>query len=269
MKAFLEQQCNRIEAVFASHRIPARVTGGTVTPRWIRYDVLPALGTRIGAITGLAEELAAALGAPSVRVVRQGAVIAVEVPRENPRPVRLLPLLQGLRNVPPATAILGIADNGSPLLLRLPSPDVRNVLVSGPVGCGKSALLRAMVISLAYFTPGLKVAVNPDPLSLARLVKIRCDWRETWPPVVALYDGLPVNLDGLGEVLRDGWRWEVYVILATRHPAALGGLVTLFPVRVEGTGTPGDFCVQSGDWTGRFWAAWPDVEATLRLPAGR
>ncbi|MCS7282346.1 MAG: DNA translocase FtsK, partial [Anaerolineae bacterium] len=103
MRRMLEYQADRIEAVLAQHRIPARVTGGIVTPRWIRYEVLPALGTRVGAVTGLAEELAAALDAPSVRVARRGAVIAVEVPREDPRPVRLLPLLRGMRHVPPVT----------------------------------------------------------------------------------------------------------------------------------------------------------------------
>lgn len=151
MRQMLEYQADRIEAVLAHHKIPARVTGGTVTPRWIRFQVAPALGARIGAITGLAEELAAALDAPTVRVARQGATIAVEVPREDPRPVRLRPLLQGLHNVPPVTAVLGIADDGVPLLIRLPSPDVAHLLVAGTTGSGKTALLRAMILSLAYF----------------------------------------------------------------------------------------------------------------------
>ncbi len=151
MRQLLEYQANRIEAVFAHHKIPAYVTGGTVTPRLIRYNVTPALGTRIASITGLAEELAAALGAPTVRVARQGAVIAVEVPRDDPRSVRLLPLLQGLHNVPPITAVLGIADDGVPLLIRIPSPDVAHILVAGTTGSGKTMLLRAMVISLAAF----------------------------------------------------------------------------------------------------------------------
>ncbi|MCS7178291.1 MAG: DNA translocase FtsK, partial [Anaerolineae bacterium] len=90
MRRMLEYQADRIEAVLAHHKIPARVTGGTVTPRWVRFQVVPALGARVGAITGLAEELAVALGASSVRVARQGAAIAVEVPREDPHPVRLL-----------------------------------------------------------------------------------------------------------------------------------------------------------------------------------
>ena len=127
------------------------MTGGTVTPRWIRYQVVPAMGVRIASITGLAEELAAALDIPQVRVARQGAAIAVEVPRDDPQPVRLVPLLRGLHNVPPATAVLGIADDGVPILIRLPSPDVAHILVAGTTGSGKTALLRAMVLSLAYF----------------------------------------------------------------------------------------------------------------------
>jgi S-DNA-T family DNA segregation ATPase FtsK/SpoIIIE len=150
MRQMLEYQADRIEAVLAHHKVPARVTGGTVTPRWIRFQVVPALGARIASITGLAEELAAALDAPTVRVARQGATIAVEVPRDDPHPVRLIPLLRGMRNVPPVTAVLGIAEDGVPLLIRLPSPDVAHILVAGTTGSGKTALLRAMVLSLAY-----------------------------------------------------------------------------------------------------------------------
>lgn len=153
MRQMLEYQADRIEAVLAHHKIPARVTGGTVTPRWIRFQVVPALGARIASITGLAEELAAALDAPAVRVARRGAAIAVEVPREDPHPVRLRPLLEGLHNVPPVTAVLGIADDGVPLLIRLPSPDVAHILVAGTTGSGKTALLRAIILSLASFNP--------------------------------------------------------------------------------------------------------------------
>ena len=174
MRQLLEYQADRIEALFAHHKVPARVTGGTVTPRWIRYQVVPALGVRIASITGLAEELAAALDVPHVRVARQGAAIAVEVPRDDPQPVHLVPLLRGLRNVPPVTAVLGIADDGVPILIRLPSPDVAHILVAGTTGSGKTALLRAMVLSLAYFSGAGRtehVAMRPASCDL-RLVLI-------------------------------------------------------------------------------------------------
>jgi len=113
MRKMLEYQADRIEAVLQQHRVPGRVTGGVVTPRFIRFEVAPALDTRISAIRGLSEELAAALDAPACRVARQGATVVVEVPREKPGVVGFLPLLRGLRAVPPVTAVLGLADDGA------------------------------------------------------------------------------------------------------------------------------------------------------------
>ena len=46
MREMLEFQADRIEAVLAQHKVPGRVTGGTVTPRWVRFKVLPAMGAR-------------------------------------------------------------------------------------------------------------------------------------------------------------------------------------------------------------------------------
>ena len=47
MRKRLEFMADRIEAVLALHKIPARVTGGTVTPRWVRFQVLPAVGAKL------------------------------------------------------------------------------------------------------------------------------------------------------------------------------------------------------------------------------
>ena len=160
MRKKLEFQADRIEAVLSLHKVPARVTGGTVTPRWVRFQVLPAIGAKISRIKNLSEELAAALDAPSCRVSRRGAAVAIEVPRDDPQPVRLLPLFRQLTNqptnqppIPPVTAILGLAEDGSPLLIRLPSPDVAHILVAGTTGSGKTALLQTMILSLAMVNP--------------------------------------------------------------------------------------------------------------------
>jgi S-DNA-T family DNA segregation ATPase FtsK/SpoIIIE len=164
MRKKLEFIADRIEAVLSLHQIPARVTGGTVTPRWIRFQVLPAVGAKISKIRNLSEELAAALDAPSCRVSRRGAAVAVEVPRDDPQPVRLLPLYNQLTaqptgqpanssSIPPVTAILGLAEDGAPLLIRLPSPDVAHILVAGTTGAGKTMLLQTMILSLAMTNP--------------------------------------------------------------------------------------------------------------------
>lgn len=148
-RQYLEFQADRIEHVLASHKVPARVHGGAVTPRWIRFLLTPGLGARIATVRNLSEELALALGAQDVRVAREGNQLAVEMPRPDVEPVRLLPLMRSLSSLGPLTGCLGITDDGRPLLLRLPSPDVAHVLVAGATGSGKTELMRAIILSLA------------------------------------------------------------------------------------------------------------------------
>jgi S-DNA-T family DNA segregation ATPase FtsK/SpoIIIE len=152
-RQLLEHQADRIETVLASHRIPVRVYGGTVAPHAIRFQLLPPLGVKLSRIASLAEEIALALGADGCRIHRRGGTVEVEVPRDHPQPVHLLPLCQRLRGlIPPYTALLGLDGEGTPLLLRLSSPQVAHVLVAGTTGSGKTALLRTMTASLALFS---------------------------------------------------------------------------------------------------------------------
>ena len=172
MRKMLEFQSDRIEAVLSLHKIPARVTGGTVTPRWIRFQVLPQIGAKISKIKNLHEELAAALDVPSCRVARRGAAVDVEIPREDPMPVKLLPLYRRLTDgedyPPPIAAILGLSEDGTPLMIRLPSPDVAHVLVAGTTGSGKTVLMQTMILSLAMTNP----APSPFQIGGLRLVLI-------------------------------------------------------------------------------------------------
>src|SRR5512143_529386 len=95
-RKLLELQSDRIEMVLASHKAPARVTGGVVTPRAVQFHLAPALGTKINKVQALADELALALGATNVRISRQGGSVQLEVPRDDAQPVRLLPLMAQL-----------------------------------------------------------------------------------------------------------------------------------------------------------------------------
>jgi len=167
MSRTLHFQADRIEWVLASHKVPARVTGGTVTPRLVRYHVATPLGVRVKQLAGLSEEIALGLGLSSCRVYRQEGQVQVEVPRTDCRAVRLLEICRQLGDggrrrpeendgvqrgsVPAITAVLGLDHDGRPLLLRLPSPNVAHVLISGTTGSGKTALMRTMVASLALY----------------------------------------------------------------------------------------------------------------------
>lgn len=148
-REFLDFQADRIERLLASHRVSVRVAGGAVTPRWIRYDLAPAMGAKIATIRNLSEELSLALGTPDVRLGREGEKLTLEVMRPDAQPVRLLALLRHLSHMPPYTACIGLAENGRPLLIRLSSPDVSHILVAGTTGSGKTELMRALVTSLA------------------------------------------------------------------------------------------------------------------------
>jgi S-DNA-T family DNA segregation ATPase FtsK/SpoIIIE len=151
MQHLLEYQADQIELVLLSHRVPGRVIGGTVTPRWVRYQILPELATKISRVAALSEEMALRLGTPDLRVSRHGTTIQVEVPRADAQPVRLLQLCRQLADVPRQSAILGMDESGLPLLLRLSSPEVAHVLVAGTTGSGKTALARSMALSLALY----------------------------------------------------------------------------------------------------------------------
>jgi S-DNA-T family DNA segregation ATPase FtsK/SpoIIIE len=178
-RRLLETQSDRIEMVLSSHKAPARVTGGVVTPRAVQFHLAPALGTKVSKVQSLADELALALGVSNVRVSRQGHTMQLEVPRDDAQPVRLLPLMARLAgqpasppnpqgypgdksrmayrekqvhtglSLPPFTAVLGMCDDGAPLLMRLSSPEVAHVLISGTTGSGKTALCQTMILSLA------------------------------------------------------------------------------------------------------------------------
>jgi len=148
-KRTLEMQADRIEAVLARHKVAGRVNGGTVTPRFVRFQLTTQMGTKVNKVAALAEEIALALGMREARVYRQGGTINVEVPRTHAAPVRLLPLCSRLTTVPATTAVLGLEANGTPLLLRLTAPDVSHVLIAGTTGSGKTALARTLLTSLA------------------------------------------------------------------------------------------------------------------------
>ncbi len=149
MRRLLEYQADQIEAVLASHKAPVQVTGGSVLPSLVQFDLVPGQGVSVRKVQQHSEEIALALGVPNARVARQGGSLFLQVPRSSPQPVRLLDLQNRLTRVPPDTAVLGMDEMGMPLLLRLPSPEVAHVLIAGTTGSGKTVLVRSMVLSLA------------------------------------------------------------------------------------------------------------------------
>ncbi len=195
----LHEQSNRIEWVLATHKAPARVTGGRVTPRTIRFHLRLAATTPVRKVEGLAEEIALALGAADATISRHEGLVYVEVARPDAQPLRLLNLCARLGRDPAlrnalrrvGTSLLGMTSEGLPLLLRLATADVPHVLIAGTTGSGKSQAARTLLGSLVLFQPARQVqlliidpkgsdfqAFAPLPHLVAPLVRTADDARE-------------------------------------------------------------------------------------------
>ncbi len=257
----LELKADQIEMVLHQYKAPGRVTGGNVTPRWIQFLLQTAPGVKVNRVESLSREIALALGTQTARVTTQGNAVRIDVPRTDPQPVKLMGLCGRIpaERIPAGTALLGLADDGAPLLIRLPSPEVAHVLVAGTTGSGKTALLQSMIASLALWNhrkqlqfvlidpkgrafeslkalPHLynkEIVTQPDRAvaALANLIGVmeqRDQDHAVEPRVVVVIDELAdlvqtggqVVLDHLGRLVQRGREAGVHVIAATQKPSS-------------------------------------------------
>lgn len=142
MKRKLDQWADQIEAGLAEHEIAAVVTGGTVTPTRIAIDIM------IPAPIPPQATLASLIGATLTKT------ITIEWITGGARAVMALPspndigeIIERYRaHIPPTCAVLGLDDDGAPLLLRIPAVNIQHTLIIARQG---RELLRAACYSLA------------------------------------------------------------------------------------------------------------------------
>ncbi len=263
----LEAKADAIEMVLHEHKAPARVTGGHVTPRWVQFLLQTNPGVKISRVESLSREIAVALGAPSARVTTQGSAVRIEVPRSDPQPLKLFSLCARIppSRIPFGTAVLGLADDGAPLLIRLPSPEVAHVLVAGTTGSGKTALMQTIIMSLALLNHRRQmqfVLIDPkgrafEPMTglphllrpivthpeqavqvlndLVNLMEQRDRSRVTDPRVIVAIDELadlvqtggPTIIECLARLVQRGREAGIHVVGATQKPSSsiIGPLV--------------------------------------------
>jgi len=142
-------QMQQITRVLNHHRVPASVEGGEVRPQQISFDIQTQLAAGLELVRGLKDDLVNALGVGDVAVVREEGQWQLRVGRPDDAPVPLLRLLTSLTDLPPLTAVAGMADSGQPVLLRFGANRIKNVLVAGEPGAGKTTLLRSIAAGLA------------------------------------------------------------------------------------------------------------------------
>lgn len=146
-RAWLEAQADRIEKVLTSMDLPVRVSGGVIGEESVRYHLTPVGGTAGEGLARARRRMAEAIGVEDLQLTQGAHGYALAVPMEASRPLRLLPLLQAMEPLPANAAVLGMAESGRPMILRLDDPGTAHLLVWGQAEAGKSELLRTAALS--------------------------------------------------------------------------------------------------------------------------
>ena len=142
----------------ATFKVQGRIAGRTTGPVVTQFEVVPASGVKVGKIAALADDLALALKAPSIRIIApipgKGAV-GVEVPNPERKIVYLREILEsdayrGSRAQLPLA--LGEDVRGRSDVYDL--AQMPHLLLAGVTGSGKSVCINAIISSLIYrYTP--------------------------------------------------------------------------------------------------------------------
>ena len=169
-----------LEDTLASFGVGARVTHIERGPSVTRYELRPERGVKISRISALADDLALALAATSVRIeapIPGKSAVGIEVPNATVAIVAIREILEALPargTIPPLSMALGKDITGRPVfgdLAKMP-----HLLVAGATGSGKSVCLNGIIASLL-------VSATPDQVQLVMIDPKRVE--------LTVYNGIP------------------------------------------------------------------------------
>jgi S-DNA-T family DNA segregation ATPase FtsK/SpoIIIE len=156
-----------IEAL-RTFKVDGQLVGRTAGPTVTQFEIEPAPGVKVRQFANLANDLALAMRAPSIRIVApipgKGAV-GVEVPNPTPEMVVFRDMLESrdYQQTPRALPIaLGRDLEGKPLIADLAK--MPHLLIAGATGSGKSVCVNTIITSLIYrHTPKTLRFLMVDP----------------------------------------------------------------------------------------------------------
>src|SRR5438105_4948871 len=159
----IEQMGERLVATLETFRVGAQITNKTVGPVVTRFELEPGRGVKVGRVSSLADDLALAMRAQSLRIVAPipgKAAIGIEVPNPTPRLVHVRDMIDSAefrRAARVLPVVLGRNLEGDEVvddLTKMP-----HLLIAGATGSGKSVCINAIITSLIY-------AHGPEKLKL-------------------------------------------------------------------------------------------------------
>jgi S-DNA-T family DNA segregation ATPase FtsK/SpoIIIE len=143
-----------LEKKLSDFGVEGRVVEVMPGPVITMYELEPAPGVKINKITNLADDLALALMAPSIRILAPipgKNVIGIEIPNLKRDPVFLKDVLDNdafLKSSLRLPIALGVDFVGTPVIADLTK--MPHLLIAGTTGSGKSVALNAMICSILF-----------------------------------------------------------------------------------------------------------------------
>ena len=174
------QRSALLEDTLASFGVGAKVTHIERGPAITRYELKPERGVKISRISSLADDIALALAATSVRIeapIPGKSAVGIEVPNAHVSVVAISEILQAIPmrgTVPPLHMALGKDITGRPVFGDLGK--MPHLLVAGATGSGKSVCLNCIIASLL-------VSATPDQVQMLFIDPKRVE--------LTVYNGIP------------------------------------------------------------------------------
>ncbi len=172
--AQIEQMGRKLIETLQTFRVEGSIAGRTVGPVVTQYEVAPGPGVKVGRIAALADDLALAMRAPSLRIVAPipgKAAVGIEVPNPMPRMVHVRELIEGAEYQRPTRALpiaLGKNLEGESVVADLAK--MPHLLIAGVTGSGKSVCINTIITSLIYTHPPEKLKllmIDPKMVELS------------------------------------------------------------------------------------------------------
>ena len=150
----LRETANLLQQTLKSFRVDIEAIQYSRGPTITRYELKPAVGTRVRSIANLVDDIALSLATSGVRIeapIPNKAAVGIEVPNRIRATVYLRDLIENEKfseAKSKLTSCLGMDVGGNPVYFDITK--MPHLLIAGATGMGKSVCINSVIISLLY-----------------------------------------------------------------------------------------------------------------------